>query len=244
MGTKNAQVETDDVEEVEDDLTLSDEGVSEETETPEQPASDVEAIKADYETRLATMTSDMNAMKSSLQRRESTIQADNARRTAELQKQLKAVRLGNMDEEQRKKYEADLLQEELQNLNTQISELSREKQNQEAVLNALTFWLAQGVPQDKLVTDQGYDALVNSGWAYIRDEREQLKARVNGELPKKSVVKTTKKAPSVVTDKAAPSGTGSTWPALVKKYGSEERVWQLVESGQLDPSILPKVPNQ
>lgn len=233
MANENDQVIEDEVEEVSEE-TPSDEGVSNQ-ETPGKSEIDVESLKADWEAKLQKTTDDLNKMKSTFQKREAELQAKYQQEQAELRRQLNETRLQGMDADQRKKYEEQMKMEELQRLQSEQSSLSAKLQEQAQILDAVQFFVQRGVPYDQLIVNQGYNTLTQSGWDWIDGELKRLRDAQTTAKPESP----RKPAPSVVTDKASPS-TGTTWAQLRKQYGSEENVYQMIEQGLLDPSILPK----
>jgi hypothetical protein len=210
-------------------------GVADATPATPAPSVDVEALKADYEKKLAAAQNDVNAVKSALQSRESAIQKQFAEERSALQKQLREIRMQGMDENQRKQYEQSLAAEEVEQMRSRLQETEQKNQQFAAMLDAQNFFLQQGVPVQNL-DFTNYDALVASGWGAINAELARLREQVKN--PVTRTPDPLKSAPSVVTDKGAPGGA-STWKDLIAKYGSAENVYQLVESGNLNPSILP-----
>jgi len=242
VNPKTTQVIAEDALEVEEESTLESEEVSDEEMLENQP-SDVEALKAEYEKKLANSSRDMSNLRSTLDKRASLVEATWQTRYDQLQEQLKEIRMSGMDDGQRKQYETQLAQEELKNSQNRIFELEQKNQEQAALFNAQAFFISQGVPVENLVLDQGQDALVNSGWTYLREEREQLKQALEekgGGGSKKPIIK--KKAPTVVTDKSPSLNVKTTWKALRDRYGSDETVYRMIESGQLSADILPQAP--
>jgi len=212
-------------------------GVAQTTPAP-TPSVDVEALRAEYEKKLAAAQNDINQVKSSLQSREAAKDKQYKIEQEALRKQLREVQMKGMDENQRKQYEASLATEELQNLQQRVQEAEQRAAETNAMLDAQKFFVSQGVPVTSLVFDQGYDALVNSGWGHLSAELQQLRNQAANPDANKKPVKPLKPAPEVLTDKA-PASKGSNWADLRKRYGSEEAVYQLIEAGQLDASILP-----
>ena len=210
-------------------------GVSQET-TSQSPQVDVEKVKAEYEQKLAQMAQDVNNIKSALQRRESQLTTDHKQREAELQKQLREIRMQGMDENQRKAYEVQLQQEEFESLQNKLDEYERKAAEYEQMMGAQDFFMKKGVPANRLVLNQGYEALVQSGWDWVS---EQLTKLQNPAPTQPTQPAPLKPAPSVITDKSTPS-TGSTWAELRAKYGSDENVYRLIEQGQLSPDALPR----
>jgi flagellar biosynthesis GTPase FlhF len=209
-------------------------GVSQETPS-QSPQVDVEKVKSEYEQKLAQMSQDLNQVKSSLQRREHEQRQNYEKQIAETQKQLREARMQGMDENQRKAYEAQMQQEEYQSLQSRLEEYERKTQEYEQMNGAQTFFMQKGVPANRLVLNQGYEALVQSGWDWVT---EQLAAKAQpAQSTQPSPLKT---APSVITDKSTPS-TGTTWAELIAKYGSRENVYRMIEQYELPASVLPPV---
>lgn len=208
-------------------------------ETPVQPAVDVEKMKAEYESKLQRFEQDMNRMKSSLQKQTSQVEKEWQQRNAELQRQLHETRMSTMTVEERARYERQLESEEFQTLQSRLAELENERARQVETVNAYSFFIQQGVPADRLNLAEGYDGVVNAGWQYLIEERNQLKAQLSNPSPSKPVEPAPlRPAPVVVTDKGIPA-TGTTWAALVAQYGSRETVYRAVEEGRLPASIIP-----
>jgi hypothetical protein len=206
--------------------------VSEIKETPAQPPVDVDAIRAKYE-------QDINNLKSSLQRRESQVSAEWQDRYTKLQKEMHEVRMSTMTEEDRKRYEAQLQTEEYQSLQSRLAELENERQTSTATFEAYQFFLSQGVPPTAMNLTEGYEGVTRAGWGYITDELSRLRQVATNPQPQpKPEPAPLKDAPGVVTDKGIPA-TGTTWAALVAKYGSRETVYRAVEEGRLPASIIP-----
>lgn len=235
MPTKEPQVTDVEEAEISEEETLGEEGVEEQDDsTPEsQQPTDAESWK-EAEKRWQT---DLNNMKSSLQKREEDLRKEYKEKTDRLESQLRETRMQGMDENQRKQYEAQLVTEEYQTLQTRLQDSEAKNREMALILDAQQFFIAKGVPANKLVLNQGYDALVNSGWEVISTELEGYR---NGQTNKTQTTqtKTRKPAPKVVTDKSTPS-TGTTWKELRARYGSEENVYSMIEQGMLDPKILP-----
>lgn len=233
---KDQVTESVEVEDVaSDEATVQDGGV-EQSSTPAQPASDVEKLRQEYDLKLRSAQDDLNKLKSSLQKREAEITREYQQRQQQLEKEVQNARLSSMDEASREKYLAELKTEEYNRLQQQLQEAQQRNEESSEILNAMQFFVGQGVPAERLVVNQGYNALTASGWAYINEELTRLRAAASTQTSKPE--KQRKTAPGVVTDKATPS-KGTTWSELRTKYGSDEAVYQAIENGSLDPSILP-----
>jgi Skp family chaperone for outer membrane proteins len=213
-------------------------GVAQPATPVQNPPADVEKkLKAEYEEKLTRYQTDLNQMKSSLQRREAQVNADWQKRYDGLQNQMHEVRMSKMTEEEREAYEAQLQNEEMRTLQQQLAELQTERQTMAQSMEAMSFFLQQGVPAKALVLNEGYDMLVRSGWDNITNELNTLRqSRVNPQpQPKPEPLP---QAPSVITDKATPA-SGTTWAALRQRYGSDEAIYRAVEEGRLPPSVIP-----
>jgi hypothetical protein len=147
--------------------------------------------------------------------------------------------MATMTDEERARYERQLESEEHQSLQSRLAELEQERALQAQTVNAFQFFIQQGVPAEKLNLAEGYDAVVNTGWAYLIEERNQLKAQLTNPQPQKPVEPAPlKEAPKVVNDKGVPA-SGTTWAALRAQYGSDEAVYRAVEEGRLPASVIP-----
>jgi hypothetical protein len=212
--------------------TLNQDGVPQGTPEPQNQV-DVEKVKQEYEGKLSQAMQDLNNVKSSLQKRESQITREKDQQIEQLRKQMHEVRMSGMDDTQRKAYESQLINEEYEQTRQKLAEYERKTAEYQQMLDAQEFFLKKGVPADKIILNQGYETLVQSGWDWVTDELTRLRQ------PQQQQVAPLKTAPSVVTDKSTPSN-GTTWAELRTLYGSDENVYRLIEQGQLDPSILPR----
>ena len=213
-----------------------DAGVTETTVTPETRPSDagklaeIEVVKAKYE-------KDLSAMKSSLQRNESQLRQEFASKQEQFEQELENLKVSNMDEDQRKQYEAGSSVRKLQQMEQKLYEVENEKIEKEAMLKAQNYFLQQGVPASVLNVDEGYDTMWNAGMEHLINELKTL--RQTSSLKSTSTPIPPITAPVVVTQSNTPANTGTNWNDLVKTYGTEEAVYRLVETGQLDVSVIP-----
>lgn len=209
--------------------------------TPASPSPvDVEALRAEYENKLAKYQTDINQMKSSLQRQTAQVEQQWQSRYSDLQREMHNIRMQGMTDEERARYERQLESEEFQSLQSRLADLENEKAQQVATVNAFSFFVQQGVPADKLNLSEGYDSVVQNGWQYLTEELARLRQAAASPQPQptKSEPAPLKPAPSVVTDKGTPAG-GTTWTALRAQYGSDEAVYRAVEEGRLPSSVIP-----
>lgn len=199
---------------------------------------DVEAKLEEQKERFDTLQNDLNAMKSSFQKRESQLTKEWDEKEVTFREEAQKLKMATMNDEDRQVYERSLATERLAELERKNSELIQAQENQRAQQDSLNYFLSKGIALDSLVVDQGYDALIASGWKAFSDEKESLQTELDTlrQNPKKDK----SPAPEVITDLSGATPTdGPTWQDLIKKYGSMEEVYSLVESQQLPSSIIP-----
>jgi len=207
--------------------------------TPAQPPVDVESLRAEFEKERAKFQNDLNSMKSSLQKQTAQVNADWQKRYDEAQRQIHETRMSTMTDDERARYESQLQSEEYQTLQSRLAELEQKEAQQVATVNAFNFFTNMGVPANRLDLSQGYEALVNAGWAFVAEELTQLRQRAANPQSQKPVTPNPlPQAPGVVTDKGTPNN-GTTWEALRRQFGSDEAVYRAVEEGRIDPSVIP-----
>lgn len=193
---------------------------------------DVEALRARYE-------QDINKLKSTLQRQTAQVEKEWQSRYTDLQRQLQETRMATMTDEERARYERQLESEEFQSLQSRLAELENERALQAQTVNAYQFFVAQGVPADKLNLAEGYDAVAQAGWQYLTEELSRLRqATANPPQPVSPEPEPLPEAPRVVNDKGTPT-TGTTWAALRSQGWSDEAIYRAVESGRLPASVIP-----
>lgn len=204
--------------------------------TPSQSPTDAEAALLKEQVR--KYQEDINKMKSTFQSQDAKRQQEWQQRQTQLEKEIERLRLSGMDEEQRKAYEAEASSRQLQEMQDRIAEMTAKQQETEAKFNAQQYFLEQGVPASELVITEDYEALWNSGMNWIMSEFKRLKTPST--VQQQTIpAKTPPTAPPVDTGSGTPP-SGSNWPDLEAKYGSRERVYQMIEERRLPPDILPK----
>lgn len=228
---------------VDDELTpAEDGGVAEPTST--QELSDAEELRERLERQeelLRQSESDFNKMKSSLQKRENELTREFEARERAMREELEKLALSSMTEEQRTAYSEQREQQRIREMEKQLQNANASVAQIREMNDALTFFIAEGIPPDALNVTEDYDALVTSGWQWISDELDRLyqieNAYANNAPQQQQPRK--KEAPEVVTDSNAPARKGYTWADLITKYGSMEEVYRLVESELLSPDVIP-----
>lgn len=215
--------------------------------TPPQGAADGgQDYAKKYEELLQKSQSDINQLKSTLQRQQAQQQQQWQQERQQMEEKLRQAQLVPLDDDARKEFLRNLELEKAAQYRQQAEQAQRELEEERSRNSYREYFIAQGVPADKLITDQGLEVLVNSGWQGIQAMMSELKSELqkfktqsattlNTVTPQTPV--DTPRTPISATP--APAGNGTNWDALVKKYGSAEEVYRLVEQGELPPSIIP-----
>lgn len=205
--------------------------------TPSAPPQDAEAQVAELRRQTAKYEADIRALKSASDKRLHDVEQTYKQQQAQLQKELQAIRMASMDDDERKQYEQSLAIEQQQELAQELENARRSSQEYQANLQAVQYFLGQGVPADKLVIDQGYDMLFNSGMEWLTGELKRLKTNPSPTAPPAQPGLPT--PPVVATASQGIPNTKPTWDDLRKKYGSDEQIYRLVESGLLPGDLIP-----
>jgi hypothetical protein len=204
---------------------------------------------------------DVRGVKSSLQSQIAALerQRDEERRAMETQINQLAVR--GLDENGQLQYNYKVTQNRLTEREAELTRMQSELTTLQDVPRYISSFLALGVRPDKLVVDQGVDALLESGWHEVVTSLESLRQE-NETLRKGSgtIVPATNPAaplgqmglgaPMVPPQVASPSGgsavMGNSWPqvlaAVSAQFGrpvTQEEVYRMVELQQLSPDIIP-----
>lgn len=183
---------------------------------------------------------DIRKLKSTFDKRESERQRELAQREEEFNKKLREFEMRGMDEEARKKYEAEHREDE-------FARLAREKETYQRQLAEFQqarayekFFLESGVSAKDLVMDQGIEALAESGWEAIRKLLGTLKEE-NAKLKSgKTTTPQNEPEPVDVLNHSSKSPSIGSLADAVKKYagGDEDRFYAMIEKGMLNPNVL------
>jgi hypothetical protein len=206
--------------------------------TPSTPLSDAEIQKQQLEQKIAKYESDIRNIKSTSDKRLHDAEINWQRQQAQLQKELQALRMSTMDDDERKQYEASLNVERQQEVEQELQRARQTAQEYQSNLQAIQFFLAQGVPAEKLVIDQGYDNLFNSGMEWITGELKRVRSTPSQppSTPQPNALPT---PPVVATASQGVPTTKPSWSDLRAKYGNDEQIYRLVEAGLLPADIIP-----
>jgi hypothetical protein len=209
--------------------------------TPSVPSVDAERQKAELEAKIAKYENDIRAIKSTSDKRFNDAERNWQVQQEQMRKELQALRMATMDEDERKQYEASLTVERQQEVEQELQKARQTAADYQANLNAMQYFLSQGVPADKLVFDQGYDTLFNSGMEWLTNEVKRLRTAPASPQPPSSSQPANglPTPPQVATASQGVPSTKPSWDDLRKKYGNDEQIYRLVESGLLPADIIP-----
>lgn len=207
--------------------------------TPSTSPTDAEAQLAELKRQTIKYEADIRALKSSADKRLHDTEKTYQQQQAALRKELNAIRMASMDEDERKQYEASLAIEQQQEIAQELETTRRTAQEYQANLQAIQYFISQGVPADQLVIDQGYDVLFNSGMEWMSGEMKRLRTASPPASAPAQPGQSLPTPPVVATASQGIPSTKPTWDDLRKKYGSDEQIYRLVEAGLLPGDMIP-----
>jgi len=215
--------------------------------TPPQGAADGgQDYAKKYEELLQKSTSDINNLKSTLQSQQAQQQRQWNQERQQMEEKLRQAQLVPLDDDARKEFLRNLELEKANQYRQEAENAKQELEAERASSSYRDYFIAQGVPADKLVTGQGLEVLVQSGWQGIQSIMTDLRTKLK-QFETQSAATLGAAAPQPPVDSSrtpisaspAPAGNGTNWDALIKRYGSAEEVYRLVETGELSPTIIP-----
>ena len=199
-----------------------------------------EVVKAQVAAVAKKYEDDIRRLKSTFDKRDADRQKELAQREEAFNQKLKELELRGMDEGARKKYEEEHRLDELQKAAREKDTYAQKLAELQQARDYEKFFLARGVSPQDLILDAGVEELARSGWEALdkqiialREENAKLKAG------KSTKDKDLPDAPDTLNHNTKPPvKTGLS--EAIKKYanGDEDRFYKMVESGQLDPSVL------
>jgi len=220
---------------------LPPEKVSQET-PPTQTGDESKELTAMRE-RLARYETDINKMKATFQRRETAANQALQQAQENHMKEIESLRRGLMDEKDLQTYDATRKTERLSTLESELADAKAALNNERTIRSAFDSFISLGVPAEILnnaiADDGGLPAMSGAAWSWLDQERKRLAVELEAIKNKKTSPEPLPQAPNVATPASAGGGEGLSRDDLKKKYGSMERVYQLIESGQLPASVLP-----
>lgn len=195
-----------------------------------------EKLQADNQKFQVKYEQDINGLKSSLQKDKSNAEKEWKAKEASYLEKIRQMEYSSLPEDQKSQYVAQLESQRYQDQQEQLQQREQDLANMKALQAWQKFFLDQGVQSTDLVGED-LNEIIASGYAALAKERDQLR-RENTELKSKITPTEKKRAPSVLQPNGA-SAVSNTWSDLIKKYGTMDKVYTLIETGQLSADILP-----
>lgn len=195
---------------------------------------DIQLLKS----QIAKYEQDVRKIKSSSDKRVAELERTFSQREAEMRVEVENAILRTMDEKDRNEYLQMRDAREREQLAHKANQTDVIESEYQSSLQAISYFTNLGVPLDQLVMDQGYDTLFNSGWEWLTADYRATKEALKS-TPKSVQPPLPPQAPPVATSNGGVPNTKPEWPELVKRFGSMENVFKAVETGRLDPSIIP-----
>lgn len=236
------------------------EGVSQET--PQEPKSGVstetpraeETTDVDLEAKIAAIRAeekaarerDVGQVKSTLQRQQAELQRQFQEEIAKRDQQIRELELMGLSPEERKAKETQFELEKARLLEQQLYQERALRAQEQAAREWAMFFQQLGIGSDQL-DGSSPEALVSSGWqAAARRIRslEQRLAQAEGQQtptpsPQQGQTPQRKPAPATATQQGSTPGS-RTWRQLEQDLGmTETEIWNALDRGELDPSIIP-----
>jgi len=202
-------------------------------ETPAKPATDgadkTDDFKAKYDELRRKNEEDIGKLKSVFQKRETELAKDKS----VLEKKLDELLQSTMDDEGKKKYQQDKLEEELETIRAERDELKIQNEQIAQFNTWRDYFLESGVDKAELKLDGGLPDLFQSGMDALKNKVKALEG--------KQPVNADKKA-AVPQDVAKPA-TGAlsnilTIEDAIKHFadGNEDLFWEMAE--RRNPKVL------
>lgn len=209
--------------------------------TPEQGK--IDAPQKNYEAELQKREADLNRMKSTFQRQINDLNRKYEEEKRQYEDQLRKLKVSGLSDDERKEYETTLQIEDANRYKKEAEQYRMQVEEIQVAQSYAQFFTELGVPAASLVRDGGVDTLVQSGWEGVKKVIEELKKEINTlKNPpgsESSPKEEGQRGRQPMTSTPGTPYTGTTWDDLIKKYGSEEAVYNKVERGELSPSVIP-----
>lgn len=254
------------MEESEMDGTPQDASEKEEGQEQE-PTQDVEPRIQEFESKYAQLVRTLEEQQSQQQQKERALQAQSDKRIQELRQQFEAEReqlenqlndltLRTLDEEEREKYQRQMLQKQKERADQKMREAEQKMAEFQEAQAAIQAFSQMGITPDKLDLSSR-QAIVDSGWRQVQQELAELRAQKESAPVTQEQTETTpdtkptkKPQPKRTLGEAGARGSAPAKPTIsqvIKSVGEkmgdpdmpEEVFWRLIETGQINPSILP-----
>jgi len=222
-------------------------GVAEVTPTNTLPDAGSDAKLKDLEVALQKREQDINKLKSTYDKQLAQTKKQFEDEQKKLQEEVRSVKMSGMTDEQKRQFERQLEVEQAGQWREKAQQYERQIQELEIVNNYTQYFQDQGVAKEKLVTNAGVDALVQSGWEGIQEVMTGLKQKVadyEGKLTQGTVLeKKPDETPQTVersplTETPPPTQQSWTWEEVEKAYGTLDNYFSKVERQEISPVPL------
>ena len=184
---------------------------------------------------VAKLQKDINALKSTFQKREASLKQQYEQQISSLRQQLEILqkKVIGEDEQARKEYDTMRLAQENEELRQQLNSLKQQTEVQQAAVQWRQFFAEEfGLPISAFSEASDPSEVLEIGFKELKGRLEQA----NKSVPK---VTPSNQNPTVVP--TTPQTGAVTFADLVKRFGSEEQVFQMAEEGAIDlTKVLPK----
>jgi len=213
---------------------------------PEQGMPTPASNDGDWQQRIAQLQrqydSQISQLRSTLDQNFSRAQGQWTQQRQEYENRIRQLEMSQLDEPGRAEYQRRMTVQEVENLRRQNEEMQRQYQEAQTLNQYYQFFISSGVKPAELISDN-LTNLVNSGYAAMRNRmlsmERQLQQYQQPSQQQPQQPPQLRQAPPVANRQPGTPSVGPTWSELTAKYGSEERVYSLVEQGILPSSIIP-----
>lgn len=144
-------------------------------------------------------------------------------------------------EEKRPEFDSRLERERLAQLEKENQQLRAMTQEQQVRQQWTAYFQDKfGVDVTHIATSAGdFDDFLSQAHEEVATQLKQARSTLNS-APVGPQTPATLTPPDVEGAPDAPATTGESWDVLIRRYGSQEEVYRMVEQGLLNPRIIPK----
>lgn len=210
--------------------------------TPTTPLPDVGSDRLQQlEAELKARTEDINKLKSTYDKKISQTERQYQEEVERLRNEIKSTKLSTMTDEQKRKYEQDLKLEEAEQWRKKAQTYEQQMYEQQVSSNYIEYFTSIGVPKEQLITNQGAETLVQSGWDGLRsvmtDYQTKLKEYESKANPQQPLPEQQppQQGRSPITTNPVSSAQQKTWDDVIKEHGSLVNYFDKVERGLISP---------